>query len=396
LASEPPFPIETGAGAKRVLSRAPSLLSARRFRSRIEAVLLLIPIVVAAEAQTAGQVEPRAPEPQASFETLRQQAERSEKAAEEMARAFDRYMDVLKTEGEQERKAISDSLESLKTEGEQERKAISDSLESERKILEGGVNLFSSNVSFFGWAAAALVAAYGALFAFVGWRSRMDIEKEVKKQTERDISQAVKSKIAWFQSEFEKLKTQFDGELDKVKRESNQLKQQFDEELDTIKEAVVSDQAQSGRAAAQLVSPVESGQARLSGKRIIWVDDKPNTTLEARDELKNEGATVDAVQSTEELAAKLADKSNKYDLIISDLRRIGNARAGLDYFWKIKDESDLPPRLIVTSSKSVAKYRTEIEELRGNSKGLFLGALAVGEEFFKMVFEELLKPRQAA
>jgi CheY-like chemotaxis protein len=323
--------------------------------------LISIAIVGTADAQKSGDTEPRALDPQASFEILRQQAVQSEKAADSTAHAFEKYIEVLKAEGEQEQGAIKESLE------------------AEHAILDHGMTVFTSNVTFFGWALAVLVAAVGTVLALLGWTTKRDIEEEVRKQLERNTVQAIKDRIASFEREIEE--------------DFSRLKVQFDEELSKMREALVSDQRDR---AAQAAQPVSSGQRRLDDKRIIWVDDKPRTTLAVRAELENEGAIVDSVASSEELTAKLSSSSPHYDLIVSDLRRGGDPRAGLEYLQKIKDEPELPPRLIFTSIRGVAKYRTEIEELRANSKGRFLGVVTSGEEFFKTVFKQLQKPRQAA
>jgi hypothetical protein len=157
----------------------------RSIRSLFEGTLVLISICGMAGAQTATQSEPHASESQGSFEILRQQAERSEKAAEATAHAFDRYTDVLKAEGERERSAIKDSLE------------------VEHAILDHGMTVFTSNVTFFGWALAVLMAAVGTVLALLGWSTRHDIEDEVKKQLERNTAQAIKDRIASFEREIE-------------------------------------------------------------------------------------------------------------------------------------------------------------------------------------------------
>jgi hypothetical protein len=64
--------------------------------------------------------------------------------------------------------------------------------------------------------------------------------------------------------------------------------------------------SQQHNRATERVSPIGAGQRRLDGNKIIWVDDQPNTTAATGAELQNEGASVEAVNSTEEIKAKLA------------------------------------------------------------------------------------------
>ena len=100
-----------------------------------------------------------------------------------------------------------------------------------------------------------------------------------------------------------------------------------------------------------------NARSRFIGKKIIWVDDQPATTQAARDELDRNGIHTDAVVSTERLETLL--KSNgQFHLIVSDMRREGSPRAGLDYFQKIKNDqaldSSLPPRLLFGKKSSIA------------------------------------------
>jgi DNA-binding NtrC family response regulator len=132
----------------------------------------------------------------------------------------------------------------------------------------------------------------------------------------------------------------------------------------------------------------------LNGKTYNLVDDQPRTIAAHKSELKHEGAFVETVDSTKNLEAKLADRN--YHLIVSDLKREGDPQAGLEYLKKIQNRDDLPPRLIFAPASLVSPVQIEIDKLRRDSKGPFLGAVTSGEEFFIKVFETLSSDSSAS
>ena len=66
----------------------------------------------------------------------------------------------------------------------------------------------------------------------------------------------------------------------------------------------------------------------LANARILWVDDRPENNLYERALLGNVGVSVDAVASTEE--ALYMCQRLRYDLIVSDMERGGNHKAGIE------------------------------------------------------------------
>ncbi len=81
--------------------------------------------------------------------------------------------------------------------------------------------------------------------------------------------------------------------------------------------------------------------ARLSGKRILWVDDVPmNNAVEIRD-LESLGVRVTTARSTEE-AVEILRRRHDFDLILSDVHRdeggVSRDTAGFDLLVRLREE----------------------------------------------------------
>jgi CheY-like chemotaxis protein len=100
----------------------------------------------------------------------------------------------------------------------------------------------------------------------------------------------------------------------------------------------------------------------LSGKSILWVDDKPvNNTYEASS-FKSMGAKIDMVLSTSEALEAL--NKGRYDLIISDIRRfengVANPDAGYEFLDALIKRGEHVPVIFYTATiKTLNKSRTK-------------------------------------
>jgi CheY-like chemotaxis protein len=100
----------------------------------------------------------------------------------------------------------------------------------------------------------------------------------------------------------------------------------------------------------------------LTGKSILWVDDKPvNNTYEASS-FRSMGAKIDMVLSTSE-ALEALDKG-RYDLIISDIRRfekgVANSDAGYEFLDALIKRDERVPVIFYTATiKTLNKSRTK-------------------------------------
>jgi CheY-like chemotaxis protein len=97
----------------------------------------------------------------------------------------------------------------------------------------------------------------------------------------------------------------------------------------------------------------------LTGKSILWVDDNPaNNELVVR-ALRKLRLDVEETTSTE--SALAAMKRRHFDLVISDMGRGSNMRAGYGLLKAIRDQGNRVPFLIFSSSDK-PEYRREAAE----------------------------------
>lgn len=97
----------------------------------------------------------------------------------------------------------------------------------------------------------------------------------------------------------------------------------------------------------------------LIGKSILWVDDTPaNNTLAMRALAKLQ---LNVEQETSTEAGLEALQRQHFDLVISDMGRSGNMRAGYDLLKAIRDRGSKVPFLIFSSSDR-PEFRREAAE----------------------------------
>lgn len=96
--------------------------------------------------------------------------------------------------------------------------------------------------------------------------------------------------------------------------------------------------------------PTPRSQRRLQGKRILWVDDRPENNHFERQTLEALGVRIDLSTSTEEALQKTRQRS--YDLIISDMGRPPDARAGYTLLDELRRTGDKTPFIIYAGSRA--------------------------------------------
>lgn len=138
----------------------------------------------------------------------------------------------------------------------------------------------------------------------------------------------------------------------------------------------------TGRIAALVERAVTpSNIRRLSGARILWVDDNPSWIKFERQALEVLGIDVVIVKSTHEALSKI--KSEQYSAIISDLRRGSDKTAGIGLLNELRSRGIKVPFIIYTSSVST--------ELRDNAlaQGAF-DAIDRPQDLFDVVLRALI------
>lgn len=128
---------------------------------------------------------------------------------------------------------------------------------------------------------------------------------------------------------------------------------------------------------AELVSPF------IEGSRILWVDDNPGDTIYERTAFSTLGIGVDIALTSEE-ASFMLDHSRP-DLIVSDIRRGGNPRAGLAFLEKLRMRKVGTP---------VIFYVGEVDPEKAKPKGSF-GITNLPSELFHLTFDVLERVRSA-
>jgi CheY-like chemotaxis protein len=105
--------------------------------------------------------------------------------------------------------------------------------------------------------------------------------------------------------------------------------------------------------AAAIPSP--RTQRRLQGAKILWVDDRPDNNRFERQTLEALGIDVDLSTSTEDALQKVRQRS--YDLLISDMGRPPDARAGYTLLDQLRQSGYQTPFIIYAGSRTPEHIR---------------------------------------
>jgi CheY-like chemotaxis protein len=142
--------------------------------------------------------------------------------------------------------------------------------------------------------------------------------------------------------------------------------------VDTIDPAVIVD----------AVVPTARTQRRIRRSRVLWVDDRPDNNTFERKAIEVLGVEIDLSTSTDEALRKIRRQS--YDLIISDMGRPPDSRAGYTLLDRLRKEGDSTPFIIYAGSKRPEHVR----EARDHGA---IGATNDPQELFSMVVSALGK-----
>ena len=103
------------------------------------------------------------------------------------------------------------------------------------------------------------------------------------------------------------------------------------------------------------VLPNSRVMRRLQGSRILWVDDRPDNNIFERQALEALGINIDLATSTEE-AMQLVQRRS-YDLIISDMGRPSDERAGYTLLRQLREGGNNAPFVIYSGSRAPEHVR---------------------------------------
>ena len=120
---------------------------------------------------------------------------------------------------------------------------------------------------------------------------------------------------------------------------------------------------------------------RLSGKRILWVDDNPENNAYEQRALEVLGLLIDQSFSTDDALEKLA--RHHYDLVVSDFGRAGDHQAGYTLLDKLKQQGIRIPFIIYTAGSTPENCR------KARTRGAW-GQTSNPRELFELVLNALL------
>lgn len=98
------------------------------------------------------------------------------------------------------------------------------------------------------------------------------------------------------------------------------------------------------------VLPAPRTQQRIRDSAILWVDDRPANNRFERQAFEALGMRVDLSTSTEDALSRM--RRRQYDLIISDMGRPGDPRAGYTLLDQLRGQGDATPFVIYASSRA--------------------------------------------
>jgi CheY-like chemotaxis protein len=96
--------------------------------------------------------------------------------------------------------------------------------------------------------------------------------------------------------------------------------------------------------------PSVRAQRRMEGSRVLWVDDRPDNNRYERQALEALGLQIDISTSTDDALEKVQSKT--YDLIISDMGRPPDDRAGYTLLKELRDQGYSTPFIIYAGSRA--------------------------------------------
>jgi CheY-like chemotaxis protein len=119
----------------------------------------------------------------------------------------------------------------------------------------------------------------------------------------------------------------------------------------------------------------------LEGAKILWVDDQPGNNLNEIRVLKGFGIGIDQVKSTTEARNRLPGRT--FDLILSDMDRDGDSKAGMELLRALRSSGCLIPLVF---------YVGRVDPTRGVPVGAF-GIADQPEPLIHLVLDVLERQR---
>ena len=117
-----------------------------------------------------------------------------------------------------------------------------------------------------------------------------------------------------------------------------------------IEDATPAATAHAAKEAVQTISDLTQAQiARIANARILWVDDQPNNNVNERQALEAFGVRFVLASTTDRALAEAA--VGRFDVIVSDMARGDDQRAGYTLLDALKERGIRTPFIIYASSR---------------------------------------------
>ncbi|MGM4887672.1 response regulator [Tardiphaga sp. 20_F10_N6_6] len=98
----------------------------------------------------------------------------------------------------------------------------------------------------------------------------------------------------------------------------------------------------------------------VAGKRILWVDDRPENNIHETDAFRALGIEIDFALNTEDAIRLL--KSKNFDAVISDMARQEDTRAGYSLLSTVRELRPTMPFILYSSSNTSEERRAIISQ----------------------------------
>lgn len=116
---------------------------------------------------------------------------------------------------------------------------------------------------------------------------------------------------------------------------------------ESTRESVVKQTKNAATVVAEVVTP--HAIRRVNRSTVLWVDDRPDNNVYERQALETLGVGFVLASSTEEALEKLTQQ--RFDAIISDMGRPGDAFAGYTLLDSLRSKGDRTPLIIYAGSR---------------------------------------------
>lgn len=127
---------------------------------------------------------------------------------------------------------------------------------------------------------------------------------------------------------------------------------------------------------------IEHSAGRIAGSSVLWVDDRPENNVYERQALEALGICFTISTSTDNALVQLQQR--KFDVIISDMGRPPDSRAGYTLLDALKLKGPYPPFVIYAGSNA-PKHKTETKDRGG------WGTTNRPQQLFELVLSALRK-----